>query len=74
MLIVFPFLNELQICCSAVDVERHARDFMEAAKKLQLYLIGLQREDLPSKVDMLRKVSLGNADDTYPKRQEKIQF
>nr|XP_016464640.1 PREDICTED: mediator of RNA polymerase II transcription subunit 28-like [Nicotiana tabacum]XP_033517079.1 mediator of RNA polymerase II transcription subunit 28-like [Nicotiana tomentosiformis] len=38
-----------------VDVERHARDFIEAAKKLQLYLIGLQREDLPSKVDMLRK-------------------
>ncbi|PHT50711.1 Mediator of RNA polymerase II transcription subunit 28 [Capsicum baccatum] len=38
-----------------IDVERHARDFMEAAKKLQLYLIGLQREDLPSKPDMLRK-------------------
>ncbi|XP_055819380.1 mediator of RNA polymerase II transcription subunit 28 [Solanum dulcamara] len=38
-----------------IDVERHARDFMEAAKKLQLYLIGLQREDLPSKPDMVRK-------------------
>ncbi|XP_016511650.1 mediator of RNA polymerase II transcription subunit 28 isoform X2 [Nicotiana tabacum] len=40
-----------------IDVERHARDFMEAAKKLQLYLIGLQREDLPSKPDMLRKIA-----------------
>lgn len=39
-----------------VDVERHARDFMEAAKKLQLYFIGLQHEDQPSKEEMLRKV------------------
>ncbi|XWS36161.1 hypothetical protein CRYUN_Cryun20dG0061100 [Craigia yunnanensis] len=31
------------------------RDFMEAAKKLQLYFIGLQREDKPSKAEMLRK-------------------
>ncbi|KAA0044351.1 hypothetical protein IC582_017526 [Cucumis melo] len=38
-----------------VDVERHARDFMEAAKKLQLYFIGLQREDQPTKVETLRK-------------------
>nr|XP_028965505.1 mediator of RNA polymerase II transcription subunit 28-like [Malus domestica] len=38
-----------------VDVERHARDFMEAAKKLQLYFIGLQREDLPTKAEQLRK-------------------
>lgn len=38
-----------------IDVERHARDFMEAAKKLQLYFIGLQREDQPTKVETLRK-------------------
>ncbi|TQD98231.1 hypothetical protein C1H46_016185 [Malus baccata] len=38
-----------------VDVERHARDFMEAAKKLQLYFIGLQREDQPTKAEQLRK-------------------
>lgn len=29
---------------------------MEAAKKLQLYFISLQREDKPTKVEMLRKV------------------
>ncbi|CAL8176816.1 unnamed protein product [Prunus armeniaca] len=39
-----------------IDVERHARDFMEAAKKLQLYFIGLQREDQPTKAEQLRKV------------------
>ncbi|GFY83539.1 mediator of RNA polymerase II transcription subunit 28-like [Actinidia eriantha] len=38
-----------------IDVERHARDFMEAAKKLQLYFIGLEREDQPTKADSLRK-------------------
>ncbi|OMO63864.1 hypothetical protein CCACVL1_22222 [Corchorus capsularis] len=38
-----------------IDVERHARDFMEAAKKLQLYFIGLQREDQPTRAEMLRK-------------------
>ncbi|EOX95112.1 Uncharacterized protein TCM_004672 [Theobroma cacao] len=38
-----------------IDVERHARDFMEAAKKLQLYFIGLQREDRPTRAEMLRK-------------------
>ncbi|KAE8734364.1 Mediator of RNA polymerase II transcription subunit 28 [Hibiscus syriacus] len=38
-----------------VDVERHARDFMEAAKKFQLYFLGLQREDQPTKAEMLRK-------------------
>ncbi|KAK4349463.1 hypothetical protein RND71_032218 [Anisodus tanguticus] len=38
-----------------IDVERHARDFMEAAKNLQLNLIGLQREDLPTRPEMLRK-------------------
>ncbi|KAB1202317.1 Mediator of RNA polymerase II transcription subunit 28 [Morella rubra] len=38
-----------------IDVERHARDFMEAAKKLQLYFIGLQRDDQPTKAESLRK-------------------
>ncbi|KAF7820260.1 mediator of RNA polymerase II transcription subunit 28 [Senna tora] len=38
-----------------IDVERHARDFMEAAKKLQLYFISLLREDQPSRAEMLRK-------------------
>ncbi|KAB2602798.1 mediator of RNA polymerase II transcription subunit 28-like [Pyrus ussuriensis x Pyrus communis] len=38
-----------------IDVERHARDFMEAAKKLQLYFISLQREDQPTKAEQLRK-------------------
>ncbi|CAA3004656.1 mediator of RNA polymerase II transcription subunit 28 [Olea europaea subsp. europaea] len=38
-----------------IDVERHARDFMEAAKKLQLYFIGLQREDQPSRAETLQK-------------------
>ncbi|KAF6161674.1 hypothetical protein GIB67_024031 [Kingdonia uniflora] len=38
-----------------VDVERHARDFMDAAKKLQLYFIRLQHEDQPSKEIILRK-------------------
>ncbi|KAK8954493.1 Mediator of RNA polymerase II transcription subunit 28 [Platanthera zijinensis] len=38
-----------------IDVERHARDFMEAAKKLQLYFISLQHEDRPTKEEMLRK-------------------
>ncbi|KAJ0052868.1 mediator of RNA polymerase II transcription subunit 28-like [Pistacia vera] len=38
-----------------IDVERHARDFMEAAKKLQLYFTSLQREDQPTKTEILRK-------------------
>ncbi|MFS7941525.1 putative mediator of RNA polymerase II transcription subunit 28 [Helianthus anomalus] len=38
-----------------IDVERHARDFMEAAKKLQLYFISLQREDQPTKEEILQK-------------------
>ncbi|KAK6941011.1 hypothetical protein RJ641_030542 [Dillenia turbinata] len=41
-----------------IDVERHARDFMEAAKKLQLYFLGLQREDQPTKAETLRKVPI----------------
>ncbi|KAL5231373.1 hypothetical protein ABZP36_030149 [Zizania latifolia] len=39
-----------------IDVERHARDFMEAAKKLQSYFISLQREDRSTREEMLRKV------------------
>ncbi|XP_020243920.1 mediator of RNA polymerase II transcription subunit 28 isoform X2 [Asparagus officinalis] len=35
--------------------KRHARDFMEASKKLQLYFIGLQHEDQPTKEEMVRK-------------------
>ncbi|KAE9617534.1 hypothetical protein Lal_00034642 [Lupinus albus] len=38
-----------------IDVDKHARDFMEAAKKLQLYFISLQREDQPTKAETLRK-------------------
>ncbi|KAF8091569.1 hypothetical protein N665_0443s0026 [Sinapis alba] len=39
-----------------IDVERHARDFMEAAKKLQLYFMGLKREDhAPTRAESLRK-------------------
>ncbi|CAN6326744.1 unnamed protein product [Urochloa humidicola] len=38
-----------------IDVERHARDFMEAAKKLQSYFISLQREDQPTTEDVLQK-------------------
>ncbi|KAK1317744.1 Mediator of RNA polymerase II transcription subunit 28 [Acorus calamus] len=38
-----------------IDVERHARDFMESAKKLQLYFIGLQQEEQPTREEMLRK-------------------
>lgn len=38
-----------------IDVERHARDFMEAAKKLQLYFIALQREEQPTKEETVRK-------------------
>uniref|UniRef100_A0ACD5ZMQ1 Uncharacterized protein n=1 Tax=Avena sativa TaxID=4498 RepID=A0ACD5ZMQ1_AVESA len=38
-----------------IDVERHARDFMEAAKKLQTYFISLQREDQPTNEETLRK-------------------
>ncbi|KAL8530988.1 hypothetical protein ACS0TY_007845 [Phlomoides rotata] len=38
-----------------IDVERHARDFMDAAKKLQLYFISLQREDQPTRAETLQK-------------------
>ncbi|OVA12531.1 hypothetical protein BVC80_9011g43 [Macleaya cordata] len=38
-----------------IDVERHAGDFMEAAKKLQLYFMGLQHEEQPTMEKTLRK-------------------
>uniref|UniRef100_A0A1D1YJT3 Mediator of RNA polymerase II transcription subunit 28 n=1 Tax=Anthurium amnicola TaxID=1678845 RepID=A0A1D1YJT3_9ARAE len=38
-----------------IDVERHARDFMEAAKRLQLYFVGLQHEDQPTREEILQK-------------------
>ncbi|EEE62382.1 hypothetical protein OsJ_17171 [Oryza sativa Japonica Group] len=52
---VSPSLLPLPPSFPRVDVERHARDFMEAAKKLQSYFISLQREDRPSTEEMLRK-------------------
>lgn len=60
-----------------IDVERHARDFMEAAKKLQLYFIGLQREDQPTMSETLRK-DIGMMEeelkvkDELIKRQERL--
>ncbi|KAJ4727699.1 mediator of RNA polymerase II transcription subunit 28 [Melia azedarach] len=62
-----------------IDVERHARDFMEAAKKLQLYFISLQREDQPTKVETLRKEiavmeeELKTKNDLIEKHQRLIQ-
>ncbi|XWS46630.1 hypothetical protein CRYUN_Cryun14cG0085100 [Craigia yunnanensis] len=54
--IFFLLFCAVKIICNVdFDVERHVKDFMEAAKKLQLYFIGLQREDQPSKAEMLRK-------------------
>ncbi|KAI5384308.1 hypothetical protein KIW84_071353 [Lathyrus oleraceus] len=50
-----PIINGEKRRVVKVDVDRHARDFMEAAKKLQLYFISLQREDKPSKAEMLKK-------------------
>lgn len=67
------------MCVHSVDVERHARDFMEAAKKLQLYLIGLQREDQPTNVEILRKEiatmeeELKEKDELINKQQKLIQ-
>ncbi|KAJ4711508.1 mediator of RNA polymerase II transcription subunit 28-like [Melia azedarach] len=37
------------------DVEKHVRDFMEAAKKLQRYFLSLQRENKPTKAETLGK-------------------
>ncbi|KAJ7542610.1 hypothetical protein O6H91_09G002800 [Diphasiastrum complanatum] len=38
-----------------VDVERHAREFMEAAKKLQLFFIRVQHQHQPPKEELLKK-------------------
>ncbi|KAK8570242.1 hypothetical protein V6N13_002935 [Hibiscus sabdariffa] len=51
----YPISDAFSLFKARFDVERHARDFMEAAKKLQLYFLGLQREDQPTKAEMLRK-------------------
>lgn len=40
----------------SADVEKHARNFMEAAKKLQEYFICLQRENKPTKAETLKMV------------------
>ncbi|XP_031124031.1 mediator of RNA polymerase II transcription subunit 28 [Ipomoea triloba] len=54
-----------------IDVERHARDFMDAAKKLQLYFIGLQREDVPSRESTLRK-EIANMEEELKTKTELI--
>ncbi|KAI3952401.1 hypothetical protein MKX01_005268 [Papaver californicum] len=55
-LVIGSCLASMLACEKAtIDVERHARDFMEAAKKLQLYFIGLQHEELPVKEVTLQK-------------------
>ena len=61
-------LKGVKFVSASVDVERHARDFMDAAKKLQLYFIGRQREDQPTKVETLGKVTqrLFAVDIVYP--------
>lgn len=62
-----------------IDVERHARDFMEAAKKLQLYFISLQRDDLPTNIETLRKEiammeeELKNKNEIIKKQERLIQ-
>ncbi|CAK9216043.1 unnamed protein product [Sphagnum troendelagicum] len=38
-----------------VDVERHARDFMETAKSLQLFFIKAQHQHKPTREEALRK-------------------
>ncbi|KAJ1398587.1 Sugar phosphate transporter domain [Sesbania bispinosa] len=55
-----------------IDVDRHARDFMEAAKKLQLHFISLQREDKPTKAEMLRK-EIALMEDELNKKTELIK-
>ncbi|VFQ63142.1 unnamed protein product [Cuscuta campestris] len=55
-----------------IDVERHARDFMDAAKKLQLFFIGLQREDQPSRASTLRK-EIANMEEELKTKTELIR-
>ncbi|XP_050373758.1 mediator of RNA polymerase II transcription subunit 28 [Argentina anserina] len=55
-----------------IDVERHARDFMDAAKKLQLYFLSLQREDQPTDAEQLRK-EISVMEDELKKKTEIIE-
>ncbi|KAH9302359.1 hypothetical protein KI387_013942, partial [Taxus chinensis] len=60
-----------------IDVERHARDFMEAAKKLQLFFIRLQHQSQPNKEEALKKEISAleeelKAKDELIQRQEKL--
>lgn len=48
--------NILLVVIVSADVEKHARNFMEAAKKLQQYFICLQRENKPTKAETLERV------------------
>jgi hypothetical protein len=56
-LIGFFILFCLLLCAAVVDVERHARDFMETAKSLQLFFIKAQHQHKPTREEALRKVS-----------------
>ncbi|KAJ8766615.1 hypothetical protein K2173_001135 [Erythroxylum novogranatense] len=62
-----------------IDVERHARDFMEAAKKLQLYFIGLQRHGRPTAIETLKEEiavmeeELEKMDEMVKKQERSIQ-
>ncbi|KAI5071576.1 hypothetical protein GOP47_0013827 [Adiantum capillus-veneris] len=40
---------------SSADVERHVKEFMEAARKLQLFFISLHHKHQPSKQEALTK-------------------
>lgn len=60
-----------------VDVERHAADFMEAAKTLQLYFIRVQHQQQPTREEALRKEIAGleaelKAKDTLLEKQNKL--
>jgi mediator of RNA polymerase II transcription subunit 28 len=54
-LIGFFILFCLLLCAAVVDVERHARDFMETAKSLQLFFIKAQHQHKPTREEALRK-------------------
>ncbi|EFJ38441.1 hypothetical protein SELMODRAFT_74394 [Selaginella moellendorffii] len=60
-----------------VDVERHAREFMEAAKQLQVFFIRVQHEHQPPKEELLKKEIAGleselRAKDELIKRQKRL--
>ncbi|KAL5827227.1 hypothetical protein ACOSQ3_019060 [Xanthoceras sorbifolium] len=56
------------------NMEKHARDFMEAAQKLQRYFISLQQDDdhQPTKAEMLRK-EIGAMEEELKKKNELIE-